>query len=521
MFEATESFVEEEDLILLSDEEILKNNDKDYDWDNFNNMAVSQLKDFLVGHNGFIAGGVFKDIYLNKSSKDIDIFFRCEDDFNNAVEFFDKSKKFNRLYSSSNSIGFTSSSSFGGEVIDLVQHIFGSPQDILESFDFKISQCALVKDDEIESHSVVGEKIDSSVFDCIKIDDDKNSETYSLIRNKSFNSNLNESILEVYEGCSVSQISVERLSRYLNYGFIPKDDNLSLQVLSNLCSVNKEIEDADLNLVIERYQKTLYFNNENKDNGNIKSKYNSFNAFIKDIDNVYSDYISKANDSSFFNYNVSSSFSSHYSFIRKTVRSVLYFSENLTKNNVRESFGSIQESLQNYFSVKNKDYASVVSRTYFSKFSFLTAKVLNVIDKYKLSFSEDEIFKLISSFLYTGFVSYKNSKENRYNVCSFFKMSVNEFIDMEFDGGRFNDFNGYPSNDDSCEVFLRILRMNDNEDWEKMCIQFFVNMNDERINEFPSLREWHEFLNGESFDLNASPVLSVALILDDDLMELH
>ena len=44
------------------------------------------LKQYLVGHNGYIAGGCFKDIFTGKQPKDIDIFFRNIDDLNKATE---------------------------------------------------------------------------------------------------------------------------------------------------------------------------------------------------------------------------------------------------------------------------------------------------------------------------------------------------------------------------------------------------------------------------------------------------
>ena len=42
---------------------------------------VRFLDTYMAGHNGFIAGGCFKNIFNNEKIKDVDIFFESESDF--------------------------------------------------------------------------------------------------------------------------------------------------------------------------------------------------------------------------------------------------------------------------------------------------------------------------------------------------------------------------------------------------------------------------------------------------------
>jgi hypothetical protein len=54
--------------------------------DNF--WQIRWLDRYMEGHNGFIAGGCFKNILSGERVKDIDIFFESNDDFQDAVDLF-------------------------------------------------------------------------------------------------------------------------------------------------------------------------------------------------------------------------------------------------------------------------------------------------------------------------------------------------------------------------------------------------------------------------------------------------
>lgn len=55
--------------------------------DNF--WMLHWLDEFMVGHKGFICGGCFKNIFNNEKVKDLDIFFTSEEDWDEAVDYFD------------------------------------------------------------------------------------------------------------------------------------------------------------------------------------------------------------------------------------------------------------------------------------------------------------------------------------------------------------------------------------------------------------------------------------------------
>lgn len=59
---------------------------------NENFMMLSWLNKFISGHNGFICGGCFKNIFRHEQVRDIDIFFENNADYNNAVQQFDNNQ---------------------------------------------------------------------------------------------------------------------------------------------------------------------------------------------------------------------------------------------------------------------------------------------------------------------------------------------------------------------------------------------------------------------------------------------
>ena len=110
------------------------------------------LEQFIVGHNGFIAGGCFKNIFLNERIKDIDIFFKSEHDFNKAVIYYnehggdlDVTRKedieYEFVYRNDKCICFRHLKT--SIKLEIICTIFGTPEDILDAFDFTIVKYAL------------------------------------------------------------------------------------------------------------------------------------------------------------------------------------------------------------------------------------------------------------------------------------------------------------------------------------------------------------------------------------------
>ena len=58
--------------------------------DRENFWILNWLDEFMEGHKGFICGGCFKNIFNHEKVKDIDVFFKSNADYEEAVEFFDR-----------------------------------------------------------------------------------------------------------------------------------------------------------------------------------------------------------------------------------------------------------------------------------------------------------------------------------------------------------------------------------------------------------------------------------------------
>lgn len=106
---------------------------------NFMNIT-KKLSKYLYGHNGFIAGGCFKNILTDTPCKDIDIFFRNIQDFDMAVCVFEKDNNYTKIYNNDNAIGYIENDT--NMKIDLVQSRFGTPEEIINAFDFTITKMA-------------------------------------------------------------------------------------------------------------------------------------------------------------------------------------------------------------------------------------------------------------------------------------------------------------------------------------------------------------------------------------------
>lgn len=129
---------------------ILKSNTVD-----FPNLKF--LEEYLEGHNGFIAGGCFKNIFNRETLKDIDIFFRNEEDFLKADTYFSKSPIYELVYVNRNAVSYLNTKT--KTRIELIRNIFGSPKEVISQFDFtvvKIAFCKYLSNFSFEKLAVCG-----------------------------------------------------------------------------------------------------------------------------------------------------------------------------------------------------------------------------------------------------------------------------------------------------------------------------------------------------------------------------
>lgn len=129
-----------------------------------NLYQLNVLSTYLIGHNGFIAGGCFKNLFNNEKIKDIDIFFRNSLDFNKARVYFESEEDWNLYYENKKVVSYKNKTN--GVAIELIRTVFGTPEEVINGFDFSITKFAyyteIITDEEtkekIIQHRVIHHK---------------------------------------------------------------------------------------------------------------------------------------------------------------------------------------------------------------------------------------------------------------------------------------------------------------------------------------------------------------------------
>lgn len=107
-----------------------------------NYPQIRFMKEFLIGHPGFIAGGCFKSAFLGSKPHDVDMFLPGMTEFTDAVRYFSENQEeYERGYQNRNVESFIHKKS--GIRIECVKKVFGTPDKILSGFDFTITKFAL------------------------------------------------------------------------------------------------------------------------------------------------------------------------------------------------------------------------------------------------------------------------------------------------------------------------------------------------------------------------------------------
>lgn len=99
------------------------------------------MKEFMIGHPGFIAGGCFKSAFSGGRPHDLDMFFRSMGEYKDAVKYFERNKdEYVRGYQNQNVESFIHIKS--KIRIECIKKIFGDPKQIISQFDFTITKFA-------------------------------------------------------------------------------------------------------------------------------------------------------------------------------------------------------------------------------------------------------------------------------------------------------------------------------------------------------------------------------------------
>lgn len=175
--------------------------------DNF--WQIRWLDKYMAGHKGFIAGGCFKNILSGQQVKDIDIFFESNDDFQDAVDLFnsDEYQKEGWKFKYRNAKAYAFQKEGEKVWVELIESEFGTPEEILRSFDFTVVKMAYYKkvkfkneNEEKDIENVVGYE-------------------YRLLHHEDFFEHLYMKRLVIDENIPFPISTWERTYRYKGYGY--------------------------------------------------------------------------------------------------------------------------------------------------------------------------------------------------------------------------------------------------------------------------------------------------------------
>lgn len=202
------------------------------------------LDQYMQGHKGFIAGGCFKNILSREKVKDVDIFFHNQSDFDEAVAHFNslvEEGTWTFKYRNNKACAFQEKGS--SMWVELIESVFGTPEDILNNFDFTITKFAYYK--EIVPDNVTSMPADESEDFPFDDSDDKWHWEYMLLYHRDFFEHLHQKRLVLDNKIPFPISTWERSYRYKGYGYnlcreskkklldairniTPKDDELSM-----------------------------------------------------------------------------------------------------------------------------------------------------------------------------------------------------------------------------------------------------------------------------------------------------
>lgn len=210
-----------------------------------NFWVLNWLDEFMAGHKGFICGGCFKNIFNQDKVKDIDIFFNSQEDFDDAIKYFDsmtpgyqyddkKSEEYLFVYENDNVKAYKHKET--GIRLELCCKVFGTVEKILGNFDFTITKFAYYKEvaDEMpfapfESSDPVHEieEIPSTHIE------------YKILMDDKFFEHLHMKRLVADDKISYPMSTFERAFRYAKYGYFPCKET-KMKIVSALRDLTDE-----------------------------------------------------------------------------------------------------------------------------------------------------------------------------------------------------------------------------------------------------------------------------------------
>lgn len=232
---------------------MLVNQERDNFW------VLNWLDEFMVGHKGFICGGCFKNIFNHEKVKDLDIFFKSKEDWEDAVNWFDSKTK-----------GYIDSESFDSENglseedaeytfyyqndnvkaykhkktgvdIELCCKIFGTAEEILNQFDFTVVKFAYYKEEVEDSSNLTFEEVLALNEMGLEVEKETHIE-YKVLHDDKFFEHLHMKRLVIDNEIPFPMSTFERMFRYAKYGFFPCKET-KMKIISALRDLDdKQVE---------------------------------------------------------------------------------------------------------------------------------------------------------------------------------------------------------------------------------------------------------------------------------------
>lgn len=215
-----------------------------------NYWMLNWLDKFMVGHKGFICGGCFKNIFSKEKVKDLDIFFESEEDWADAVDYFDsmtpgyegddkRIEKYYFSYQNPNVKAYKHQES--GIRIELCRKIFGTAEQILNQFDFTITKFAYYKV-EVEDETGAEVEFEFDPFELEPVLPEKKPEThieYKVMMDDKFFEHLHLHRLVADNAIPYPMSTYDRMFKYAKYGFFPCKET-KMKVIQAIHQLPKE-----------------------------------------------------------------------------------------------------------------------------------------------------------------------------------------------------------------------------------------------------------------------------------------
>lgn len=158
-----------------------------------NDELIKEYVDLVNDFGGYVAGGCFKDELRGNRAKDIDIYFKTLEGFEEARHYIDgNSERFESVFNNENVFGYKDHEK--DRMIELNQRDIGEPCEVVKIFDFTVVKVAMYKEDGV----------------------------YKMVHHKDFFRHNNKKILVIEEEEDLNPLrTFNRLIKYVTYGYLP------------------------------------------------------------------------------------------------------------------------------------------------------------------------------------------------------------------------------------------------------------------------------------------------------------